>query len=103
MIKNARNRALRLGVPFSLTVDDIVIPETCPVLGIPLVIAGGQSRDCSPSVDRIIPDLGYIPGNIVVMSHRANTLKNNATPDELYSIAKWLEQAEEEVCKKLKK
>jgi len=85
-------------VPFLLTESDIVIPETCPVLGIPLKLGAG---DCSPSLDRIIPDLGYVPGNVVVMSHRANTIKNNATLDELRTIAEWLESAQEEVCKKL--
>jgi hypothetical protein len=38
MFHNAQHRAKRKGIPFSITIDDIVIPETCPLLGIPLSI-----------------------------------------------------------------
>lgn len=41
----------------------------------------------SPSIDRIIPALGYVKGNVIVVSQRANTIKNNATPEELRRVA----------------
>ena len=58
----------------------------CPVLGIPLVIGEGACSDNSPSIDRIIPELGYVKGNIKVISRRANRIKNDATPDELFKV-----------------
>ena len=38
------------------------------------------------NTDKIIPSLGYIENNIAIISQRANTLKNNATLDELKII-----------------
>lgn len=92
MIGNARQRATRAGVPFSITVDDITIPTHCPVLGIPLARRMGRQGGCdsSPSLDRLVPELGYTPDNIIVLSKRANRLKNDATLDEVERIADWL-------------
>lgn len=90
MLCNARHTAKRTGVPFNLKITDIVIPKNCPILGIPLFPRRGQGRggsDNSPSLDKIIPALGYVPGNIVVVSSRANRLKSDATIEELRDIA----------------
>ena len=83
MLKGARARALEHGWEFDITLEDIVIPATCPVLGIILEPCEGKARDCSPSVDRIESAYGYIRGNVRVISYRANLLKNNATIEEL--------------------
>ena len=50
-----------------------------------------SDTDDSPSIDRLIPELGYIKGNVNVISLRANIIKNNATKDELIKIANWME------------
>ena len=50
-----------------------------------------SDTDNSPSIDRLIPELGYIKGNVNVISLRANIIKNNATKDELIKIANWME------------
>lgn len=60
----------------------MVIPDVCPVLGTPMV---------SPSLDRKNNDLGYIKGNVVVMSRRANCLKNDATVEEMRLILAYME------------
>ncbi|MFN3573641.1 MAG: hypothetical protein ACK4TR_08950 [Phenylobacterium sp.] len=93
MLRAARSRAKRAGVPCTITVGDIVIPSHCPVLGIPLVRRLGKKGGCdqSPSLDRIVPELGYVPGNIVVVSRRANRIKNDATIEELRAIADFYE------------
>jgi len=77
---NAKKRARRYGVPFTITPEDIVIPEVCPVFGTPLARKrrGGPGPD-SPTVDRVVPALGYIPSNIAVISCKANALKNRGT------------------------
>jgi hypothetical protein len=63
----------------------------CPVLGIPLIVGRGHARDTSPSLDRIDPTKGYVPGNVAVISHKANTMKSNATIDEIRALLRYLE------------
>ena len=89
----AKARAARVGVPFDIVVEDIVVPECCPVLGLKLERNVGQSgpADNSPSLDRFLPQFGYVPDNIRVISHRANRIKTDATPVELRRVAAWIE------------
>ena len=89
MRANAKKRAEVAGLPFSLSVHDIVIPEVCPVLGVPLAVPTGEKdgpQDNSPSLDRIRPALGYVPGNVRVISYKANRLRNNGTFVELMQV-----------------
>lgn len=88
-----RSRARKEGIPFDLTIDDIFVPEFCPVLGIRLVWEEGNTRrlqDSGPSIDRLIPERGYVRGNIAVISGRANRIKNNGTAAEHERIAAWM-------------
>ncbi len=92
-LNSARTRARNHGIPFALTASDLPpVPDRCPVLGIPLVLWGNthKSRDSSPSLDRIIPELGYVPGNVAWISTRANILKRDASADELLAVAKYV-------------
>ena len=88
----AKKRAAEKGVPFAITHDDIVIPEDCPVLGIKLERAVGKSvlHAASPTLDKIIPALGYVPGNIAVISWRANRIKADGTLEELEALVEWM-------------
>lgn len=88
MYQRAKSRATKKGVYFTITLEDIKIPNTCPILGIALDTSS-EDTDTSPSLDRIIPELGYTPGNVQVISNRANRIKNNATPSELMRVAVW--------------
>jgi len=83
MFEAAKRRAKAKGLPFNIEITDIVIPERCPLLDIPLQDCKGTAGDSSPSLDRLLPHLGYIKGNILVISHRANQIKNCASVDEL--------------------
>lgn len=69
-----------------------MIPEFCEALGIRLEFGKGCCHDASPSLDCIIPEKGYVTGNHAVISHRANTIKTNATVEELRKVADWLER-----------
>jgi hypothetical protein len=89
LLHSAKYRAKKQGLPFSITRDDIKIPALCPALGIPLVVHRRAHGPDSPSVDRLIPALGYVKGNIAVISHFANQVKLNATPEQLMRIALW--------------
>lgn len=93
MLLEAKARAAQKGLAFSLTVEDLEIPEVCPVLGIPLRMGEGQRADHSPSIDRVDSSRGYEPGNVRVISWRANRLKNDATLDELRAIVAYMERA----------
>lgn len=89
---NKRN-AIENGIPFSITINDLKpFPIRCPILGVKLVYESnvGRRGDMA-SIDRIIPSLGYVPGNVAIMSLRANRLKNNASLEEVRSLLKWME------------
>lgn len=94
MLHSAKTRAKNKNLPFSLTISDIVIPDVCPVLGIKLERAVGKGNhmynDASPTLDRIVPELGYVPENVAVISWRANKLKGDGSLDELEKIVSWL-------------
>lgn len=90
LLNRMRSTASKLQVPFDLELSDIIVPTHCPVLGIPLEFGrstpGKKWRDNSPSVDRIVPEKGYVKGNIVIVSYRANRIKNDSTLVELQMI-----------------
>lgn len=94
LLKQARSRAQRGGIPFDLTEADIHIPHRCPVLGIPLKRAEGQQRqaDTSPTLDRVDNTKGYVKGNVIVVSWRANRLKGDADMRELERVASFYAQ-----------
>ena len=90
--QSARYRAKLKGTPFELTIEDIVIPEFCPVFpSIRLQQNHRPNQDSSPSLDAVIPSLGYVKGNVVVMSLRANRLKNDGNALEHRRIADWID------------
>lgn len=91
LINHARARAKKNGLPFNITIDDISFGETCPVLGIPFVFGKDKPSHQSPTLDKLIPTRGYVRGNVCVISHRANWIKNNATLGELKKLVAWME------------
>jgi len=93
MWSRAKYRARQKGWDFSIDKEDVVIPDKCPLLGIELVCHRGKGshQGNSPSLDRIDPSKGYIKGNVWVISNRANTLKNDATLQELKTLVEKLE------------
>lgn len=101
MFRSIKQRAQLAGLDFAIKVTDIEIPTHCPVLGIPLIfgsrrLPGLAGRDCRPSVDRIDNLKGYVIGNIVVVSYRANRLKSDATISEMEAIASFYRRLDEE-------
>lgn len=89
LFRHAKGRAKKRGLPFNLTIDDINIPNVCPVLGIPLKQGKGRPIPNSPTIDRIIPKLGYVKDNIAIISHRANVIKRDSTLKELELLLVW--------------
>lgn len=76
---SAKERAAKYGREFSIEVLDIVIPEVCPILGIPLVKGKAKLTANSPSLDRRDSSRGYTKDNVAVISHRANSLKQDSS------------------------
>jgi hypothetical protein len=94
LIANAKYRAKKRGIEFTITNADVEMPTQCPVLGIDIEHGNTDqslsARDCAPSLDRRDNKKGYVPGNVRVISWRANRLKNDATVEELEAVLRYL-------------
>jgi hypothetical protein len=87
MLARCKTRAKRKNMDFDLMPEDIMIPIVCPVLGIPLEYVQGKGGSWnSPSLDRIDNDKGYIKGNVQIISKRANSIKSDASFDEIEKV-----------------
>lgn len=89
---HAKNRAKRFGLELNIEVSDIIIPDVCPILDIPITKGEGKAHDNSPSLDRIDPRLGYIKGNISVISYKANRYKSDMTIDTLQKLMVYMQK-----------
>lgn len=92
MLQRAKQRAKFSGIEFNIELSDICIPNVCPILGIPLVVNKGKSgafKD-SPSLDRKDNSLGYVKGNVWVISQLANQMKGAASIEDLQKFALWV-------------
>jgi len=99
MYSRAKSRARKKGIEFSIEKTDIIIPETCPLLGVALTntyLNPGDCIDHVPSIDRIDSTKGYTKGNVWVISFQANRMKNTASAEELCVFSKnWLKYYED--------
>lgn len=86
----AKQRSIDKQLPFDLTVEylESIYTETCPILEIPLNWKGGPRMDNTPALDKIIPSMGYVQGNVRFISTKANTMKTDATIEQLLTFAK---------------
>lgn len=88
-----RRHAKHSGVEFTLNFSDVFWPSHCPVLGVELDYAYGTGlTPNSPSFDRIDPTKGYVPGNVIIVSNKANVIKSNANVDELERVSSFYRQ-----------
>jgi hypothetical protein len=93
----ARSRAKEKDIPFDISLEYLrsIATDSCPVFHTPFGwgpsgLGRGKFKDNAPQLDRIIPELGYIVGNVAFISHRANRIKDNGTMQEHYDIADWI-------------
>ena len=82
-----KRHAISTGIEFTIGMSDLVYPERCPLLNIPLHYHSSNLRDNWPSIDRIDNTKGYIPGNVWIISYKANRIKSDSNPGELMLIA----------------
>ncbi len=88
LLSDAKRRADGKGLEFSVALCDLILPDTCPVFGWPLIYqADGHRENNSASIDRVDNNLGYVPGNVWIISWRANHIKSDSTSDELRTVA----------------
>lgn len=87
LLKHAKARAVKKNLDYNLVPEDIILPEVCPILGIPF------NKDITRytySIDRLDPTKGYTKDNIWIISHIANAMKWNSTHEERVLFAKWV-------------
>lgn len=91
LLSRAKVRSKEFNLPFNLTLDDIIVPERCPILDIEIKCGKGKMISSSPSLDRVIPELGYVKGNVCVISQEANRLKSDLTKDTIFKILEYID------------
>ncbi len=94
------------GTPFNLNGDYLIhlyLKQNglCFYTDIPMIMLAGRSKDRradrdSLSLDRIVPAIGYVKGNVVLCTNRINTVKNDLSLDE---ISRWMPEWYMRICK----
>lgn len=86
LLVQAKHRAKVANIPFDLEPEDLECPTHCPVLGIKLIYGSTRHDNNSASMDRLIPKKGYVKGNVIIISYRANRIKCDASLKELKKV-----------------
>ena len=95
-LRNTKQRSRLNSMAFNLTFNYLmsITTDKCPIFKTPFVWkqakGQGKSTNESPSLDKIIPELGYTQGNVAFISKRANRMKDDGTMQEHYAIADWI-------------
>ena len=94
VIAGAKYRMRQLGRGHECTITAPYIysiaPDRCPIFGTEFVFAGRKVNKESATIDRLIPELGYVPGNIAVISMKANQIKNAYRSEDILKVGEWL-------------
>ena len=90
--RKKKANARKTGVEFTIDFGELTFPTHCPILGIELDYFAENRAENTVSFDKINPKLGYVSGNVVIISWRANRIKNDGTADEHQKIADFLYQ-----------
>ena len=108
-LSKAKTRAKNKQIAFELDIEYLrsIATDECPVFGVNLMYASSQKGTGYPdphaaALDRIIPELGYVKGNVVFISNWANRIKSDATEIQLYAVADWLHYKRKEVLNAFK-
>lgn len=90
LFRGAKAAAKRTGKDFEITLQDVVIPEVCPMLGIKLQFSLEKKHPGKPSLDRIDSSKGYVKGNVQVISWKANMIKNCHAALDLVAVGQFM-------------
>ena len=99
-LRQIRAGARVRGIPFSITEEDLDMPEFCPILGVKILYDRSKrlakrskgTHNHAPSVDRINSSLGYVKGNVAIVSMKANRIKNEGTIDEHQKVIDYMKK-----------
>ena len=100
-----RSRCKKKGLNFNLTEEYLTSIWTgkCPVFGFNIVFTNkGSVKANSATIDKLIPHLGYVIGNVVWLSQRANQIKTDATYEEVQRVADFMKEKLAELKEKSK-
>lgn len=95
-----RVRSKRIGALFLISKNDFLDQwrsqgGICFYTDIPLIARAGEGKHPnSVSIDKIVPHLGYVSGNVVFAANRVNSMKHDASLDEMALwMPSWHERA----------
>jgi hypothetical protein len=91
LIRGSRKRAKKDGIEHRITEKDVTYVDTCPILGLSLVLNRGRVGPDSFSLDRKNPTLGYIPGNCFIISWAANQAKDRMSREDVLRLLAYME------------
>lgn len=93
LFRSAKQRSKNEGVVFNLEVQDIEVHSNCPVCNVEMKVSskkGGTTS--SPTLDKIIPEKGYVKGNIAVICKLCNSTKGSGSAELHRKIADYIEK-----------
>lgn len=101
-IEQVRHRAAKKGLPFDLTEEylDSIFTGVCPAFYVRLTLPREEpipGYTYKSSLDRIIPEKGYVKGNVIFLSDLANRIKAEADHQQIQAVATWLHHIEKEI------
>ena len=102
MLSNAKIRAKQKSVDFNLTFEYLkkIFPQDnkCPVIGVDFQFGyknlDKKNTDFAPSLDRIVPEKGYVEGNVIVVCNIVNRVKSDSTIKILEKVFKFYKKLE---------
>lgn len=92
LLVSAKSRARISNIEFMLLSKDIIIPKNCPILGIPLFFLIKGKGPNTPSIDRINNTIGYEPGNVKVISLKANRMKGDMSIKDVETLLTYMKE-----------
>jgi len=90
----AKARAKILNIPYNLTAEylESIWIGVCPVLHKEIYLYEKQNEEFSAELDRFVPNLGYVKGNVHFLSRKANRIKNNSSIEDIENLLNWMKK-----------
>lgn len=96
-LSEKRTNARRQNIECTIRWSDLEWPTHCPITGIELDYYNEKREQNSPTFDRVDSTKGYVPGNVAILSARANRIKDNGTAEEHRKIADYIDRMSKSV------
>ena len=90
----ARSNAKDKNLECTISKEDFILPlpTHCPILGIPIQFNKDERKENSISIDRVDNSKGYVPGNIAIISSKANSNKGNLSIEDIKRLYSYVLQ-----------